>query len=91
MTTVAEFIGRINAAIVNPLIILLIAIAGAYFLWGMVQFIANSADSQGREEGKRKIIWGIIGMVIMLSVFAILRILLLTFGIPTGPLDSAGG
>ena len=81
MVEFREFMSKVNAAIVNPLIILLIAAASAYFLWGLAQFIMNSDDAAGREEGKRKILWGLIGLTIMVSVSAILNILLGTFDV----------
>lgn len=83
--TAETFISNINRAIVNPLILLLIALAMVYFLWGLAMFVANSAGSDGRAEGKRKIIWGLVGLFIMVSVFGILRILLNTFGISAPP------
>ena len=76
------FLGKVNAAIVNPFIILLIAVAGAYFLWGLAQFVMNTTDVTSREEGKRKIFWGLVGLAIMVSVSAILNILLGTFDVP---------
>lgn len=83
MDSTKAFIAKINTAIVNPLIILLIAAATAYFLWGLAQFVMNTDDAGAREEGKRKIIWGIIGLTIMVSVGAILNIVLGTFGVST--------
>jgi hypothetical protein len=74
------FLAGVNKAIVNPFITLLIALAAVYFLWGMAQFVMNSSDAGSREEGKRKIIWGLVGLAIMVSVYGILNIVLGTFG-----------
>lgn len=81
MDRTAELVGRIVDAIINPLIVLMFAVASVYFLWGLATFVMNAEDSAGREEGKRKIIWGLIGLVIMVSVYGILAILSNTFGI----------
>ena len=81
MESVKAFISKVNDAIVNPLIILLIAAATAYFLWGLAQFVMNADDATKREEGKQKIVWGLIGLTIMVSVSAILNILLGTFDV----------
>ena len=74
-------IQRVNDAIVNPLILLLIAAASVYFLWGLSMFIANAEESAERAEGKKKIIWGLVGIFIMVSVFGLIRIVLDTFGV----------
>lgn len=79
--TVAEFLNKVNAVIINPLIILLFAIAFLILFWGIFQFIAS--DSKNREDGKKKILYGIIGMFIMFSVYGLMRIVLGTFGINT--------
>ena len=82
MTSVMTFLAGVNRAIINPLITLLISVAVVYFLWGMAQFVMNSADSAGREEGKKKIIWGLVGLAIMVSVKGLLAIVLGTFDLP---------
>ena len=78
----ACLVGKVVAAIVNPLVLLLIAVAVAYFLWGLAMFLANAEETTERAEGKQKILWGIVGIFIMVSVFGIIRIVLTTFGIP---------
>ena len=70
----------IKQQIVNPLIGLLFAVALLYFLWGVSQFIYNSADEQGREKGKQHILWGLIGLLIMVSVFGIINLICRTVG-----------
>ena len=45
------------------------------FLWGVVEFVARSNDDTAREKGKKHIVWGIIGLFIMLSAFGILNLI----------------
>lgn len=71
-----QLLSNINAEILNPLIGFLIALALALFIYGMVEFIAGAANEDKRDEGKRHMIWGIIGLFIMISVFGIMRLLL---------------
>lgn len=84
-TAVTAFVGRVNEYIVNPLIILMFAVALLFFLYGVVEFIINSDKADERELGKSHIMWGIIGMFIMFSVFVILRVIENTLGIPHNP------
>jgi uncharacterized membrane protein YjfL (UPF0719 family) len=51
-----------------------------YFLYGLVDFIANPDNTDKREEGKQHMLWGVIGMFIMMAVFTIMRILANTLG-----------
>ncbi|MEI8130224.1 MAG: hypothetical protein WCG55_01840 [bacterium] len=82
---VAAFVGRVNRYITNPLIILMFAAALVYFLYGVFEFLSKADQAEARETGKDHILWGIIGMVIMLGVFTILHIIEKTLGITANP------
>lgn len=81
---ITGFLSKISRHILNPLILLAFGIAMLVFVWGIFQFIASQTADSGREEGKRKIFWGLFGMFIMFSAFGLIRLILGTFGI-TGP------
>lgn len=76
-----EFIGNANRVIVNPLIYLLFALAFAFFLYGVLEFLMNQENEEKRTAGKNHMIYGIIGITIMFGIWGILNILLNTFGI----------
>ena len=80
MTAAQVFIDKIVEVVINPIIVLLIALAFVLFLWGGAQFILNASGTEGRETGKQHMFWGIIGLFIMLAVFGILRLLAVTIG-----------
>lgn len=71
-------IEKIGVQILNPLARLLIAIAVVYFFWGVAKFIINSDNEQAREEGKKHMIWGIIGLFIMVGVWGIIEVVWFT-------------
>jgi len=76
------------AEIINPLIILLFAAALLYFIWGVLRFIYYPENTKERADGKRHMIWGIVGIAIMLSVFGIMNFIFNTVtnnGTVTGP------
>jgi hypothetical protein len=81
---ISEFLDKLNQFILNPLILLAFGVAFLVFFWGIFQFIASQTTDTGREEGKRKIFWGLFGMFIMFSAFGLIRLILSTFGI-SGP------
>lgn len=84
--TVIEFLYRFNQYVLNPIILLLFAVALLYFIYGVVRFLSIDASEKGnsREEARNAILWGIIGMTIMFSVYALIAIVLKTFGITSG-------
>lgn len=76
-----SFVAEINRIILFPLITLLLVIALLIFIWGAFQYVSNAGNDAGRAAGKRHLLWGVIGMLIMLSAYAILTIAANTFGI----------
>jgi hypothetical protein len=78
---VHELVSKIDRLIINPLIYLLFALAIAYFLYGMFEFILNQASEEKKTTGKSHMIWGIVGITIMLGVFTIMNIILNTIGV----------
>jgi len=76
-----SFIGKVDTLIINPLIGLLFALAIVYFLYGVFEFIANQENEEKKTTGKSHMLWGIIGIVIMMAVFTIMGLILNTLGI----------
>ncbi|HZS42759.1 MAG TPA: hypothetical protein VFA52_00890 [Candidatus Paceibacterota bacterium] len=88
MDPIDNLLQRIDEVIVNPLIYLLFAIALVVFLWGVVQFIINSDNEAGRTKGRQHILWGLIGMFIMVSAYGIINVIVHTFGIDSAPINN---
>ena len=77
-----SLLNKVNEFVLNPLIILLFVVALIVFLWGLVEFISKAGSEEGRETGKRNMVWGVVGMFIMVAVYGIIKLILATFGIP---------
>lgn len=75
------FLGRVVVQVINPLILLLAAGAFVLFVWGVFEFIRQAGNQTAREEGKRAILWGIIGLVIIFGAYGIINFALDAFGI----------
>lgn len=75
-------INRFVTYIINPLIAILFALALAIFLWGIARFIWSADDETSRQQGKNHMIWGLVGMFIMVSVYGILNVATSVLGIP---------
>lgn len=81
MSVLNAFLAKVVTQIVNPIILLLAAGAFVLFLWGVFEFIRNAGDGKLREEGRRAIFWGLIGLVIIFGAYGIINLALGTFGI----------
>lgn len=68
-------IDNLFTVIIQPLIYILFAAAVILFLFGVVRSLVKSDSSEARETGRKHITWGIVGMTIMVSAWAIVRIL----------------
>lgn len=78
---VVSLVEKIKDAIFFPLISLLLAAAVLVFLWGVFQFVKDAESEEARRVGKRTMLFGIIGIVVMTSALAILEIAATTFGV----------
>ena len=81
MAKLNEFLGKIVTEIVNPIILLLAGAAFVLFIWGVFDFVAHAGDETKRTEGKRAIMWGLVGLVIIFGAYGIINIVLGTFSI----------
>jgi len=85
------FLAKVNSEIINPLILFLFALAILFFLWGMLEFILNQQSEEAKTTGKSHMVWGVIGIAIMLGVWTILNIVLNTLNIPKNQIDPEQG
>jgi uncharacterized membrane protein YidH (DUF202 family) len=79
MTSI-PLIESINEHIINPIMAVLFALALLYFAFGIVQYIRNADSDEGRQTGSKHIIWGIIGMAIIVAAFGIMNVICRTIG-----------
>jgi hypothetical protein len=62
------------ANLINLTFPVLIGLSTIFFFWGVAQFILHEAgNDKTREDGKKKMLWGIIALFVMVSIFGILN------------------
>ncbi len=89
--------GGINLSVITPyssgiinlingiLVPVLMAIAFITFLWGVYKYFIQGASSDTeRETGRQFVLWGIIGFVVILSVWGLVAIVTNFFSLQTG-------
>ena len=85
LTIAQGYRDSILSAINNIFVPVLFAVAFLVFLWGVYKyFILGAAEEKSREEGRNFVLWGIIGFVVILSVWGLVAIVGNTFSLTAG-------
>lgn len=68
----------------------IVALALLTFFWGLAKFLGSGGSEKSVEEGKKLMLWGIIGLFVMLSMWTIVALLTGSFfdmslGLPKSP------
>ena len=77
--TFSGLITLIIDKILNPLVILFVALAVFYFLWGVLKYIQSAGDEKSRKEGISMMTYGIIALFVMTAVWGLVNVLTNTF------------
>ncbi len=70
-------------SIIGMIIPILLALAVLVFMWGIVKFIAHAGDEKAVEEGKTLMIWGMVGLFVMVAIWSIVGYLQSSLGLDT--------
>jgi uncharacterized membrane protein YfcA len=72
--------------LLNGIVPILMTLALIYFIWGLIKYIQAAAkgDSEESKHGKAIMIWGIVALFVMASVWGLVAALGTTLGIQTG-------
>ncbi len=72
--------------IMNTLIPILIVLGVVYFVWGVISYMIGS-DEEAKKKGRDRVIYGIIGLVVIVGMWGLVKIVTNTFGLN----NQAGG
>ena len=61
--------------IVNPILMFLIALGVFVFAYGVLQMIMNADSADARSTGQKHMLFGAIGMLIMVSAWGIIHLI----------------
>ena len=75
-----NLIGRVGDVVRN-LTPIIAGLALLVFFWGLVKFIAASGSDEGRKQGKQIMIWGVIALFVMATVWGLVFFLQDSFGL----------
>ncbi|MCK5589180.1 MAG: hypothetical protein KAI16_02620 [Candidatus Pacebacteria bacterium] len=75
VVTLAE---KISSVILEPIIWLLVAASIIMFFYGFVMYFVNVASTSKKEEGRKHMLFGVIGLFIIFSVWGIINMIIAT-------------
>ena len=61
--------------IIDQLILVAFSSALALFFWGIAKFILSAGSEEKQSEGKSIMLWGVIALFVMSSIWGIVRFL----------------
>ncbi len=81
-----ELLNRFVTYIIDPAILLVFTAGFLVFVWGIFEMILAVSQGKDATDGKMHLLWGLVGMLIMVSVYGIVALIDNTFGLdPTNP------
>ena len=73
---IATLSNNIVNALVNPVLILLFVVGLLVFTFGIVEFLWSlSSGGENKDSGKRHMVYGLVGMFVMVSAYAIVMLI----------------
>ena len=89
-TEIGDIIEQMISILNFKVIPVLLIIATLVFIWGVVQYIIAGNSEQRKKEGRDLIMWGLIGLLVIVAMWGFIKIIGTTFdvpeeGIPSGP------
>lgn len=66
--------------ILNTVVPILVALGVIIFIWGVLTYVL-AGDEEAKTAGRDKIIFGIIGLAVIIGLWGLVRILTNTFGV----------
>lgn len=70
-----NLLDKIIIQIINPAIVILVTLALVVFIWGIVQMMYGANSEEKRTQGKKHLIWGLVGLFIMLTVKGLIMVI----------------
>lgn len=83
---IGDLLNFITCNISASVVPLIFVLASMVFVWGVVQYVILGAEEESkRAKGRQFMIWGIVALAVMVSIWGLVNVLTNTFGISNGP------
>ena len=81
--SIADIFNWASCTIVSAIIHLLFTLATAGFIWGVIRYFLNPNSEEERKKGKSYMLWGLIALFVMVSVWGLVNVFSNTFKVKT--------
>ena len=68
--------------LLNLIVPVVITLGIVYFVWGVISYVI-AGDEEAKTKGRDRMIYGIIGLAVIVALWGLVNILLKTFGLDT--------
>ena len=79
-----EILVRSIGRLINLALPIVVAIALLAFFWGLVKFIFGQGNEESKTDGKKLMIWGLVALFVMVSVWGLVRFMGNALGVNQG-------
>lgn len=82
-TSVGNIFNFFSCTLIKSVVPFLFSLATAAFIWGIIQYFLNPDNEEKRKAGKSYMIWGLIALFVMISMWGLVGVFSDTFGVKT--------
>ncbi len=79
MNAGASLLERINTYVVDPIIAVIFTLGLLLFFVGIVEYLWEIKDGKTDGDGRQHLVYGLVGMLVMVSVYGIINMIINTF------------
>lgn len=83
---VVDFVDTVGTVVemIVPIVSLIVII---YFFWGLAKYVLSAGDAEKAAEGKSIMIWGVLALFVMVTIWGIIGFLQASVGNTAGPTE----
>ncbi len=81
LTSLGGIVNYISCFLVKFIIPLLMSLAVAGFIWGIIKYFINPDNEEQKKKGKDFMVWGLIALFVIVSMWGIVAIFSNTLGL----------
>lgn len=76
--------------LLNQLVVFLIALAVVWFIWNVIRYVMSN-DLEKKDTAKSQMIWGIVAIAVIISIWGLVALLQNIFGVSSGSASNVKG
>lgn len=81
MDSIAGIFNWASCTLIKAVIPFLFTLATVAFIWGVITYFLNPDNEEKRKKGKEYLLWGLIALFVMVSMWGLVALLTDTFGV----------